>query len=385
MKSFQTSYLEISKSAYRNNLKFIHSYLKKGVQFCSVVKGNAYGHGIEVFVPLARESGVDWFAVFSADEALRVYRVVKQPCRIMIMGYMNSDQVEWAIEHGIEFYVFDMQRLLKTLEFASRIGKQALIHVELETGMNRTGFEPGDLKRVIQLLKQNSEHLHLRGICTHLAGSENIANYYRIQQQQKVYARLLKRFEHADCLPEYKHMACSAASLRYPKTQMDLVRLGILQYGFFPTREVWVEYMSKKRHRPNPLQRLISWKSVVMDVKWVKSGEFVGYGTSYLASSNIRIATIPVGYSNGFSRSLSNQGRVLIRGRRVSVIGTINMSMVIVDVTEIPDVNTGDEVVLIGKQGDLEISVSSFSEFSDQVNYEMLTRLPADIPRYTIE
>jgi alanine racemase len=121
-----------------------------------------------------------------------------------------------------------------------------------------------------------------------------------------------------------------------------------------------------------------------MEVKWVKTGEFIGYGTSYLASSDIKMAVVPVGYSNGFSRVLSNQGRVLIHGQRVPVIGIVNMNMVAVNVTGIDHVGRGDEVVLIGNQGDLEISVSSFSDFSDQVNYELLTRLPADIPRIIV-
>ena len=186
-------------------------------------------------------------------------------------------------------------------------------------------------------------------------------------------------------IPKQIHTACSAAALRYPKSQMDMVRLGIVQYGFFPNKEIYIEYLTKKKITEDPLRRLISWKSKVMDVKTVKAGEFVGYGTSYLANSNLKIATIPVGYSHGFSRSLSNQGRVLIHGQRVSVIGIVNMNMITVDVTKIEHVKKGDEVVLIGKQGDLEISVSSFSEFSDQVNYELLTRLPQKIPRFIVD
>ena len=385
MNNFHTSYLEISKSALEHNYSFLREFVHEGVKISSVVKGNAYGHGIEQFVPLAIQCGVDHFSVFSAQEAYRVAKVAGEDCTIMIMGYLNSEQIAWAVENDVEFYVFELARLNTAVEIARKTGKKARIHIEVETGMNRTGFENGDLKKVLEILRSNADVLEFVGLCTHYAGPESIANFYRIQKQQQVFAKISKWFASRQMKPQIRHTACSAAAMRYPKTQMDLVRLGIVQYGFFPTREVFVEYISKRRIMENPLKRLLSWKSRVMDVKKVKTGEFIGYGTSYLASSDITIATIPVGYSNGFSRSLSNQGRVLIHGQRVSVLGLINMSMATVDVTGIENVNIGDEVVLIGRQGDLEITVASFSEFSDLVNYELLTRLPAELPRMIVD
>jgi alanine racemase len=204
-------------------------------------------------------------------------------------------------------------------------------------------------------------------------------------QTTKGFPKSIEKVATAGLSPEQKHTACSAAALRYPKFQMDMVRLGIIQYGFFPNKEILIEYLTKKKETENPLKRLISWKSHVMDVKKVKTGEFVGYGTSYLANYDLKIAIIPVGYAHGFSRNLSNQGIVLINGQRVSVVGTVNMNMITVDVTQVNSVEKGDEVVLIGKQGDLEISVSSFSEFSEQVNYELLTRLPENLPRLVVD
>ena len=385
MKSLHTSYLEISKSALEHNLQFLKNYIGKGVQISSVVKGNAYGHGLEVFVPLAEHCGVNHFSVLSADEALRVHNSISENSIIMIMGLINNEQLEWAIENNIEFYVFEQDRLEKTLETAKRIGKMAKVHIEVETGMNRTGFAPNQLSAVLKLLKNNPDYLQFKGLCTHFAGAESIANYYRIHKQQQVFQKVLKIVASAGLTPLQKHTACSAAALRYPKFQMDMVRLGIIQYGFFPNKEILIEYLTKKKETENPLQRLISWKSHVMDVKKVKTNEVVGYGTSYLANSAIKIAIIPVGYAHGFSRNLSNQGIVLINGQRVSVVGAVNMNMISVDVTQINSVEKGDEVVLIGKQGDLEISVSSFSEFSEQVNYELLTRLPENLPRLIVD
>lgn len=385
MKSLHTSHIEISKSALEHNLQFLKNYIGNGVQISSVVKGNAYGHGLEVFVPLAENCGINHFSVFSADEALRVHNASTKNSTVMIMGLINNEQLEWAIENNIEFYVFEPDRLEKALETAKRIGKTAKVHIEVETGMNRTGFAMDQLPAVLKLLKNNSDYLFFKGLCTHFAGAESIANYYRIHKQQQVFQKVLKKVAAAGLTPEQKHTACSAAALRYPKFQMDMVRLGIIQYGFFPNKEILIEYLTKKKVTQNPLKRLISWKSHVMDVKKVKTGEFVGYGTSYLANSDLKIAIIPVGYAHGFSRNLSNQGIVLINGQRVSVVGTVNMNMITVDVTQVNSVEKGDEVVLIGKQGDLEISVSSFSEFSEQVNYELLTRLPENLPRLIVD
>lgn len=382
---FYTSYIEISKSALQHNLKFLSHHIHKNVQISSVVKGNAYGHGIEVYIPLAESCGIKHFSVFSADEAYRVQKSAINKNTIMIMGLVEDEQLAWAIENEIEFYVFEFDRLQKAIELAIKMKKKAIIHIEVETGMNRTGFNPKDIGKITQLIANNSAFINFKGLCTHYAGAESITNYYRIKKQQKSFQKSIQKFTDKKVTPQQYHTACSAAALRYPKSQMDMVRLGIIQYGFFPNKEIYIEHLTKKKITKDPLKRLISWKSKVMDIKKVKAGEFVGYGTSYLANSNLKIATIPVGYSHGFSRSLSNQGRVLIQGQRVSVVGIVNMNMITVDVTKIENVQKGDEVVLIGKQGDLEISVSSFSEFSEQVNYELLTRLPQNLPRFIVD
>src|SRR5690606_19021752 len=178
------------------------------------------------------------------------------------------------------------------------------------------------------------------------------------------------------------HTACSAASLSYPETVMDLVRIGIAQYGFWPSQET---YMSKFKqlepNRKNPLKRLITWKSSVMSLKKVEMGKFIGYGNSFMASRPMKIALVPVGYSHGFSRILSNGGKVLIHGKFVPVVGTVTMNSIAVDVTDLQKVNKGDEVIIIGKQKKSEITVASFGESIQQLNYELLTRLPQDIPR----
>lgn len=381
---FHTSFIEISRSALENNLRFIRNLIGREVRFSSVVKGNAYGHGIELFVPLAEECEVDHFSVFSTNEALRVSKVSNGQSTIMIMGMIDNQEIEWAISNDVEFFVFELDRLQKALDVSKKVGKPARIHLEVETGMNRTGLEQQELPKAIQLLKENPYHLCFKGLCTHFAGAESVANYYRIKHQRTAYKKIKKQLQNEGLQAEIHHVACSAAALRYPNTLMDLARIGILQYGFFPSRETFIEHISDLKEPKDPLARMITWKSRVMDVKNVKTGDFIGYGTTYLANRNMKIATIPVGYAHGFTRSLSNQGRVLIHGKRVQVAGMVNMNMMAVDVTNLETPKKGDEVVLIGYQGNLEISVSAFGESSSQVNYELLTRLPGEIPRRVI-
>lgn len=381
----QTSHIELHAENYRKNISFIREQIGSGCQLSSVIKGNAYGHGIESFAPLAETCGINHFSVFSAYEAYRLLKVSDGNSTIVIMGVADSDEeLEWAINKQVEFFVYDTDRLLHAIQCAKKLRKMAFIHIELETGMNRTGFSSSDLLQAVSIIEENRDHLVLRGLCTHFAGAESIANYFRIKQQIISFSKFRKFLLGRNLNFDYQHLACSAAIINYPSTINNMVRVGIMQYGFWPNRETQMKHFTKVQSHENPLHPVISWKSRVMGVKDVREGEFISYGTSVLAEKNMKIATIPVGYSHGFSRSLSNQGKVLIRGKRLDVTGLVNMNMLIVDITNAPEIEKGDEVVLIGNQGDLAISVASFGELSNQLNYELLTRLPEEIPRRVV-
>lgn len=381
---FDIAHIELSRSALENNISFIKKRAGKNVRISSVVKGNAYGHGIEEIVPLICDSGIDHFSVFSADEAVRVKGSGKCPHDIMIMGEVAGGALEWAIHNGIEFFVFDTNRLERALKVAKKLKKRAKVHIELETGMHRTGIEFRELEWVVKMLSDHNEHFELKGLCTHYAGAESIANYVRIQRQIRNFKKAVTTFKSNNLQPEQLHTSCSAGMLAYPKYNYDMVRIGIMQYGFWPSSETFIHYAANRQNKTDPLKRVISWKSKVMTTKEVRSGEFIGYGQSFLANEDMLTAVIPVGYSHGYSRDLSNQGRVLIHGKRVAVVGLVNMNMLVADISEIPGVQVGDEVVLIGEQGDMELSVAAFGELSNQVNYELLTRLPSRIPRKII-
>ena len=377
--------IQLSKSALENNIAFMRSSFGAKTRISSVVKANAYGHGIETFVPLSEACGIDHFSVFSAHEAERVRQVCCTQTDIMIMGWIDPSDLEWVIKSEIEFYVFDTGRLQEAARIAAELGAKAKIHIELETGLNRTGFSDLELKEISPFIRQHLHVLQIKGLCTHYAGAESIANYYRVQRQIKKFDQMSRMLFREGIEAETRHTACSAAAFSYPRTRMDMVRAGIMQYGFWPTRETFIQYIGRRKRKSDPLQRILSWKSQVMTLKDIAAGEFISYGTAYLAQEETRIAVIPVGYSSGFSRSLSNQGRVLINGNRVPVIGLVNMNMLLADVTLLPEVKPGDEVTLIGRQQDAVITVASFGDFNKQLNYELLARLPKSIPRVVVD
>lgn len=379
---FNTSTIELSKTALKSNYNYIQKVIGKEVKLSSVVKGNAYGHGIEPFVKLSQVCGINHFSVYSADEALRVLTVANKNTNIMIMGWIDDDEIDWAIKKRIQFYVFDLERLRKTISISKRLKIPARIHIELETGMNRTGFSERRIGKLIELIKENKRNLIIEGICTHYAGAESISNYVRVHNQFEKFEKMYYDLTKKGIVPKYKHSASSAAAITYPNMRMDLVRIGILCYGFWPSPETFINHLTKKQSfEKDPLKRVLKWTSIVMSTKTVKMGEFIGYGNHYLAEHKTRIAVIPIGYSHGFSRSLSNNGKVLIKGKFAPVVGIVNMNLIIVDITHLNGVRRGDQVVIIGRQGKNEISVASFMQMVNQLNYELLSRLPESIPR----
>ena len=377
----KNSVIEINSIAHKENITFLRNIFGKKTIISSVVKGNAYGHGLKEFVEMAFANGVTHFSVFDVEEAKIVFDTLEDKVTILIMGFVADDDLEWVIKNQIEFFVFERYRLAKTSKIAKKLKQKAIVHIEVETGMNRTGFELRTVSKVAKYLIKEKENIYFKGLCTHYAGAESIANYFRVSKQIEVFKKVEGIFKSEGIQPKIRHSACSAASIAFPETRMDLVRIGIIQYGFWPSQEILVSYLNSKKNKIDPLQRVISWKSEVMSIKRVKSGEFIGYGTSYIARDNMKIATIPLGYSHGYCRSLSNQGKVLINGQYCDVIGTVNMNMLTVNITEINNVKKGDEVVLIGNQKSLSLSVASFSDLSNMLNYELLSRISKTIPR----
>jgi alanine racemase len=334
---------------------------------------------------MAQRCGIGHFSVASATEAEEVRQASGPECTVMIMSVLPDADLEWAIEQGIEFYAFDLARLEHAAEVAQRVGRPARIHLEIETGGNRTGLPLAHLPAALKLLKQHGDRLRFVGFCTHLAGAETLATRFRIEKQLTRFKESLKALKHRP-RPELLHVASSAAALTMPEdTAYDLVRAGVASYGFFPSPDVYnLHLMRVNKTRDNPLKRVLSWKTELLHVKDVARDEFIGYGTSFQAERDMRIGIIPLGYANGYPREMSNKGHVLVRGFKARIVGLVNMNLFMVDLTQIPQAAQGDQVVLVGRQRNNVISVSSFSEFSNALNTEFVCRLPARIPRVVV-
>ncbi len=380
---FDTSKIELSPEALKNNLGFIQRKIPRGVKICSVIKGNAYGHGFSEYTEMAMRLGIGYFAVHAAEEAYRLLKRIDQKPEIFIMGDVENEAISWAIENGLEFSVFDFARLEHAVYHAKKLKSKAKIHFEIETGMRRTGFENTELPQLVDFLKKHSDNIIFQGLFTHFAGAESLANNFRINKQKSNFDQSVEFFKSFHLNPIYTHAACSAVVLNYPEAIGNMVRVGIVQYGFWPNKETHIRYCGEKEKNSDPLKRVMRWTTRVMALKEVRKGSFVGYGTSYLAHKNMKLAILPVGYSHGYGRNLSNVGSVLINGKHCPIVGLVNMNSITVDITYAGEIGIGDEVVLIGRQKGKEITVNSFSEQANQLNYELLTRLPYGIPRKT--
>ena len=380
-----SSRIELKQSAYKNNINFIKKKIGDHAIISSVVKANAYGHGIRSFVPMAEKCGVNHFSVASSFEAEEVLSVCSPTSRIMIMGIIYEEDIPWAIEHDIEFFVYHYDRLPKTIAAAKLVGKPAKVHVEVETGANRTGLPHKDFPKVLNFLKKHSDSIIFEGLCTHFGGAESISNQFKIDRQHKRYKDFLKQCREKKIEPNLRHIACSAAALAMKDTVYDLVRIGVAQYGFWPSPDIYFAHLHETNKKADSsLKRIFTWKTDIMDIRDVEQGEFIGYGTSFQATQKMTIAVMPLGYSNGYPRALSNRGHVLIQGKKAPIVGLINMNLFMVDVSHINEAKLGDEVVLIGRQNNNVIHVSSFTNSTQLLNNEMLSRLPSAIPRTVV-
>ncbi|MCC7574253.1 alanine racemase [Candidatus Woesearchaeota archaeon] len=379
-----SSKIYLDKKKYEENIRFIKKIIGEKTIISSVVKGNAYGHGIKEMILLAEESGINHFSVFSQDEAYKVKKYSTKNSTIMIMGVLSLKKINWVISNDIEFFVFNFKRLKEALKTSKKLNKKIKIHIEVETGLNRTGFSEKELPELFKIIQKNKEYITIKGICTHFAGAESIANYYRIKKQNNRFKKYLEEFDKANIKYELTHAACSAAAVTMPNTRRNLVRIGIMQYGFWPSDETRMFYLTKKQKKKDPLQPILSWESEIMSIKHVKAGEYIGYGDYYLAKEDMTIGTVPIGYAQGYGRQLSNNSWIMVNDEIAEVIGVINMNLFQINISGLENVNIGDRVILIGQENNKEIRFASFSDKKSSLNYEILTRIPEELPREII-
>lgn len=371
------TWVEISKKALKSNFKAFQELVGSHVKLAPVIKANAYGHGLVGCAKIFLETGADFLCVNSLFEVELLRQAgVKSP--ILIIGYVPLADLKKMATLNCDLTVYN----LDTINELGRLNKSTNLHLKIETGIHRQGFYLEDILKVIESLKKH-KYLQLAGISTHFASADNPMSHKYSLHQLKVFKEACHLFEIEGYAPRYKHAANSAATILIPEARFNFVRPGIGLYGLWPSKEVLqtAEHAGMKLK----LSPALTWKTIVAQVKKVKKGALVGYGSTYKMPNDGLIAILPVGYYDGYSRALSNKSHVLIRGKRAPVIGRVCMNMMMVDVSDIPEVKLEDEVVLLGQQGEEVIIAEGLAELSETINYEVVTRVNERIPRILID
>lgn len=374
-----TVWIELDRAALLHNVRTLRG-LSNGALFMAVVKGNAYGHGM-VEVATAIEGEVDWFGVNSLDEALHL-RAAGLERPVLILGGTLPERLPEVVGGGFRQAVYDIPTARLLAEMAEAQGVQTPLHLKVETGTNRLGARTEPLRELAAFVRSRPS-LILEGVYTHFANVEDTIDGSYAEHQLTRYDEAVAAVE-ADGGPvPLKHAAASAATILYPRTYMNMVRVGVGLYGLWPSPETRTGAAATQR--PVDLQPVLSWKARIVHLNDVPFGEPVGYGCTYIATRPRRIAVLPAGYYEGVDRGLSNKGRALVGGRTVPVVGRVAMNMCMVDVTDVPGVAVGDEAVLIGRQGERAITADDIAAQLDTINYEVVTRLSAALPRVWVE
>ncbi|MBO7289072.1 MAG: alanine racemase [Clostridia bacterium] len=372
---------EISLDAAENNFRVIKERIKPETKLCCVVKADAYGHGAVCLARLYEKLGADYFAVSNIEEALQLRKNnIKHP--IMILGYTPFECAKLLADNDIEQSVYSYDYAEKLNEFAETAGVKVKIHLKLDSGMSRIGFcckhgEKDNLELDMAAKACGLEHLIPHGVFTHFAVADegNDGREYTLNQfKQFSYAIEYLQQKHRITF-QIRHCANSGAIFDYPEVQLDMVRAGIVLYGCAPSGKVDCQ----------GLRSVMSLKAVVSMVKKLVPGDCVSYGCTYRADSEIILATIPVGYADGFWRSNFNKATFIIKGKKVQLAGRVCMDQLMIDVSSIPDVMAGDEVIIMGEENGEKISASDIGDLNHTINYEILCAVGKRVPRYYIK
>ena len=372
MKSYTRIRARIDLDAIEYNIEKMKENLPEDTKLIVVAKADCYGHGaLQTTSLLSLKEYVWGFAVATLDEAIVLRRGgITKP--ILVLGCIFPEQWIDALENNIRITVYT-EELTKVLsDLAVKIGRKAYVHVKLDTGMGRIGFTPG--KEGADKIEEISKlpNIVMEGLYTHFSKADEGDKSYTMKQME-AYTWMKEELTGRGITFPYHHCCNSAGIIDLKGAGQNLSRAGISTYGMYPSEEVHKENVDLK-----PALELISH---VAFVKWVDEGEMISYGGTYVTKRRTKIATIPVGYGDGYPRSLSNKGYMLIHGKKAPIIGRVCMDQCMVDVTEIEDVKFGDEVVLVGRDGDEYLSVETLSRLSDRFNYEFVCLMGKRIPR----
>jgi alanine racemase len=371
------TWVEIDGAAYKHNLDEFRKLIGSQTTLMAVLKGNAYGHGMSDLAPLAAR-WADVIGVNSVEEALDLLEMNLQ-CSIYILGPCCARELEGIAALPLEFTVASHECLHALARGAKRHDVRPRCHIKIETGCHRQGFRPDDMESVRRIFEENPQ-LQWAGLSTHFANIEDTTDHSYARRQLQTYLETDQWLREHGVHPGIRHTACSAAAIVMPETHLDMVRIGIGSFGLWPSRETLVSAKLERGGGP-ALAPILTWKTRIAQLKNVPAHSYIGYGCTHKTTRSTRLAVLPMGYWEGYDRGFSNAGRVLVRGRRAPILGRVCMNMTMVDVTDVEGVETGDEVVLLGRQGDEEISAQDLASLCQTIVYEVTTRIASHIPR----
>lgn len=369
------TWLEIDKKALKHNYKIFRSLINKQTKLMAVVKSNAYGHNLTEFALEQEKLGVDYLAVDSVVEGLALRKSgIKKP--ILILGYTLPEMLEKVILNDLEITISNFEYFKEIKKFFNKNKKKQpiKIHIKIDTGMHRHGFLETEILKIVKLIKNNTL-INVIGLYTHFSSAKNPAFPQETYNQINIFNKWREAFTLVKIKPIY-HTCATSSTILFPEAHFDMVRVGIGLYGIWPSSEVRSFVYNKF-----VLQPILSWKTIIGEIKKVPIGSGVGYDLLEKLSRDSKIAILPVGYWHGYPRALSSVGQILINGEIAKVIGRVCMDIIIVDITNIKNTKVGDEVTIIGCDKDKTILVDDISSLINISPYEMITRINPLIKR----
>lgn len=363
--------VEINLDAVKHNVReFKKRVNDENIAMMAAVKANGYGHGAIQVAKAAIEAGVSHLAVAFVDEGIEL-REAGITVPILVLGYTPEEAVIDAIEYDIMMTVYRIEDVRNIDRIANSLQKKARIQIKIDTGMSRIGLQEEEVVPFLQELKE-MQHVEVEGMFTHYSTADEVEKTYTLMQKD-LFEKAVNTAKNMGIHLPLIHSSNSAGTMELNNEFQNMVRVGIGIYGMYPSNEV--------NHKTVALQPILTLKSKVAHVKRAKQGRGVSYGNTYVATGEEWVATIPIGYADGFSRQLSSKGYALINGVRVPIIGRVCMDQLMLDVTKAMPVQVGDEVVLYGKQGNEDIAVEEVADMLGTINYEVTCMLDRRIPR----
>jgi alanine racemase len=376
-------WIEVSLTALRHNFRTVHSFVQPDVSVCAVIKSDAYGHGAAACALAFQEEGCKWFAVNTTEEGIAL-REGGIHGRILLMAGLWRGEEDEIVRYGLTPAVWNWNHIELLENAAERVKpKNAVaIHLKVNTGMNRLGVDLGDLKEMCSAIR-SAPHIFLEGMFSHFAASETV-DHPEGEQQMARFHEALKIADHMGLSVSVRHMANSSAIASRPKSWFNLVRPGLSLYGYYLPFVSVITGASDSSHEL-PVKPALTWKTRVLQVREVAAGQPVGYSSGYVTQSATRVAIVPVGYGDGLSRHLSSRGRMIVRNDYAAMIGNVSMNLTTLDVTGIPGVEVGDEVIIIGETESRKVTAWDQANLASTIPYEILCNLSARMPRHYLE